>query len=130
MKVQPFGNCNIILQFIRQFRQKVNTSLFLFSWYDRLQLGKLRGSQKRKWRFAKVEKQIITAERYKVSEEYYVDVREEVAGTGERDYWLCSRSRDGKIFMCTKRYRGQRQEEAFLSDQVPAYIGRYESSMQ
>ena len=38
-----------------------------------------------------MEKQIITAERYKVSEEYYVDVREEVAGTGERDYWLCSR---------------------------------------
>ena len=38
-----------------------------------------------------MEKQIVTAERYKVSEEYYVDVREEVAGTGERDYWLCSR---------------------------------------
>ena len=75
-----------------------------------------------------MEKQIVTAERYKVSEDYYVDVREEVAGTGERDYWLCSRSRDGKIFMCTKRYRGQRQEEAFLSDQVPAYIGRYETA--
>ena len=115
---------------ILHFYQKVNTFLFLFSWYDRLQWGKLRGSQKRKWRFAKVEKQIVTAERYKVSDEYYVDVREEVAGTGERDYWLCSRSRDGKIFMCTKRYRGQRQEEAFLSDQVPAYIGRYESAMQ
>ena len=80
--------------------------------------------------FAKVEKQIITAERYKVSEEYYVNVREEVAGTGERDYWLCSRSRAGKIFMYTKRYRGQRQEEAFLSDQVPTYIGRYEAALK
>lgn len=61
-----------------------------------------------------MEKQIVTAERYKVSEEYYMDVREEVAGTGERDYWLCSRSRDGKIFMCTKRYRDRDRKKHFF----------------
>lgn len=45
-----------------------------------------------------MEKEIITSERYKVSDQYYVDVREEVAGTGERDYWLCSRQKDVYVY--------------------------------
>lgn len=77
-----------------------------------------------------MEKEIITAERYQVSDEYYVDVKEEIAGTGERDYWLCNRKNPGEMFMCTKRYRGQKQEEQFLSDQIRTYIVRYERTMQ
>ena len=75
-----------------------------------------------------MEKEIITSERYKVSDQYYVDVREEVAGTGERDYWLCSRQKDRKMFMYTKQYRGQRQEEDFLADHISNYIARYETN--
>lgn len=78
-----------------------------------------------------MEKAVITTERYQVSDEYYVDVKEEIAGTGERDYWLCNRKNPGEMFfMCTKRYRGQEQEEKFLSDQISTYIVRYERAMQ
>ena len=73
-----------------------------------------------------MEKQIITTNRYQVFDGYYVDVREEVAGTGEKDYWLCNKKRKIQLFMFTKKVCNQKQEEQILADRVRDYIQRYE----
>lgn len=69
-----------------------------------------------------MEKQIVTAARYRFGEKYYVEVCEEVASTGERDYWLCMDNSTQKTFLCTGIYRDRISEEDLIIRNVRAFF--------
>ncbi len=69
-----------------------------------------------------MEKRIITAVRYRVNDVYFVDGCEEVASTGNRDYWLGKTGSNHKRFLFSCIYRGQKIEEKMLKDELHSYF--------
>lgn len=68
-----------------------------------------------------MEKQIITAVRYRINDVYFVDACEEVASTGNRDYWLGENGSKNKKFLFSCHYKGQQREEDMLREKLPLY---------
>ncbi len=69
-----------------------------------------------------MEKRIITAVRYRVNDVYFVDGCEEVASTGNRDYWLGKRGSRDKHYLFSSIYRGQKVEEKMLREKLNTYF--------
>jgi len=69
-----------------------------------------------------MEKQIITAVRYRVQGGYFVEGCEEIASTGNRDYWLGKNGSAHKRFLFSSTYAGQKREEAQIREKLKAYF--------
>ena len=69
-----------------------------------------------------MEKQIITAVRYRVKGGYFVEGCEEVASTGNRDYWLGKVGSNHKRFLFSCIYAGQKREEMMIRERLNTYF--------
>lgn len=69
-----------------------------------------------------MEKQIITAVRYRVPGGYFVEGCEEVASTGNRDYWLGKTGSNHKRFLFSSIYSGQKREEVLIREKLNRYF--------
>ncbi len=69
-----------------------------------------------------MEKQIITAVRYRVAGGYFVEGCEEVASTGNRDYWLGKIGSNHKRFLFSDVYKGQKKEETLIREKLNKYL--------
>lgn len=64
--------------------------------------------------------------RYHYNEGYYVEVRGQIPNIGDRDYWLCNRDSENKLFMFSNEYKCMEREEHMITGRILDAIEKYE----
>ena len=73
-----------------------------------------------------MEKDTSVVARYHYDERFYVEVICQVPHIGARDYWLCNRNSENKLFLFSKEYEGLKREERLIARNICNAIERYE----
>ncbi len=73
-----------------------------------------------------MEKQIRTIARYHYRYGYFVEVSREDSVIASRDYWLCRKDSDKKLFMFSSPFRSAKEEEHMILTKISESIQKYE----
>lgn len=73
-----------------------------------------------------MEKNTEVVARYHYTEGYYVEVISQIPYIGGRDYWLCNRGSENKLFMFSNECKSTKSEERMIARKIAEAIKSYE----